>query len=98
MYEMKRAKPLSQAMVHLVEARANCSRTIKYQVCQCGTNTGILEPFVSILVAILQQIPILLRWINGHQGMELQLLVCVVRQLVISLHTFLCMTFHIIGP
>ena len=98
MYEMGRAERLSQAMVHLVEARGSCSRTIKYQVYQCGTNTCILEPFVSILLTILQQIPILLLWINDHQGMELQLLVCVVRQLVISLHTFLCMTFHIIGP
>ena len=50
-----------------------CLQTKECQVYQYVTNTSIWENFESILMAILQQIPILLRYIDGHQGMELRL-------------------------
>ena len=57
--------------------------------------------FESVLLEILQQIPIPLLWIDGHQGMELRL--CTAAELFCSParntapHNS-CMTFHIKGP
>ena len=48
-----------------------CLLTTECLVYQCVPHTGISGQFKSILVTILQQIPIPLLWIDGHQGMEL---------------------------
>ena len=50
-----------------------CLLTIECLAYQCVPNTGISEQFENIALTILQQIPILLLWIDGHQGMELLL-------------------------
>ena len=47
------------------------SDKITYQVYQHEPKTVSSAQFKSILLTILQQIPILLRWFDGHQGMEL---------------------------
>ena len=48
-----------------------CLQTIECLVFQCVPNTGISGQFESIFLTNLQQIPILLLWIDGHQDMEL---------------------------
>ena len=60
MYEIKRAKRVSQALVHLVIDEQVCSRTIKHRVYQYGPNTGISEQSVSKLLTIFHKIPFLL--------------------------------------
>ena len=71
MYEIKRAKRLSQAFVHVVTARPSLFRDEKYQVFQYAPSTSISEQFERILLTILPRISILLLWNDGHQCMEL---------------------------
>ena len=78
-----------------------CSRTMQYQVYQYVPNTGISEKSLSKLLTILQQIPLLLPWIGGRQGMVLRL--CITVELFCTpirntFHAFICMTFHVIRP
>ena len=79
-----------------------CLLTIECLIYQCVQNTGIPGPIESILLTILQQIPILLFFelmvIKAWSCNFVQLLGCFVRQLAISLNTFLGMPFHIVEP
>ena len=78
MKEIKRAKRLSHAVVHLVIARASLfTDQKKYQVYQYGSNTSNSEQSVSKLLTILEQIPFLLPWIGGHPCMVLRLCIFV---------------------
>ena len=50
-----------------------CLLTTECLVQQCVPNTGISRQFESTLLTVLQQIPVLLLWLDGHQSMELRL-------------------------
>ena len=78
-----------------------CSLTIEYQVFHHVPSTSISEQFVSILVTILLQIHFFLCKvvvIDAWSGYFVEFLSRLVCQLTISLHTFLHVTFHVMGP
>ena len=77
------------------------SLTIEYQVVQYVPSISISEQFESILVTILQQmsfyffeVVVIVAW----SWYFVELLCRLICQLTMSLHTFLCMTSHVIRP
>ena len=91
--EIKRAKRLSQALVHFGTAHASLFADHGMSGLPVRAKYRHSRQFESQLLTTLQQIRILLLWIDGHQSMELRH--C---EVVLLLSTFLCMTFQIIGP
>ena len=90
MYEIKRAKRLSQSLVHFVIARASLLTDKEYQVYQCVPDVDISWNFDSIHLTILPRISILLLWIDGHQDKVWRLyalLRCFVRWFTTAFHT-----------
>ena len=82
-------------------ARASLFTDHKKTSLPIRANYNFSEQCLSILLTIRQQILSLLLWTDGRQYMELRLCVIVSRFVclfAISFHTFLCMTFHVIGP
>ena len=53
------------------DCSCKCLLTKECMVYQCVPNTSISQQFESICLTLLQQIPILVFWLVGHQSMEL---------------------------
>ena len=101
MYEIKRAKRLSHALVHLVIARANLFTDHKVSGPPMRAKYKHFRTFVSKQWIILQQIHFLLvkrMVIKAWRYDFIPLLSCFIRKFAISFHAFLCMTFHVIRP
>ena len=96
MYEIKRDNRLSQALVHLAIDRASLFTDHKNQVVPYVPSISISEQFESILLTIVLQFQLFLFEvvvIDAWSRYFVELLSRLVRQLAISFHTFLGMTF-----
>ena len=75
-----------------------CSQTTKYQVFQYEPNTDISEQFVSKFSYWLIFFFFKLMVIHASRCDIAKLLSRFICKFAISFHTFLCVTFHVIGP
>ena len=99
MCEIKRAERLSQALAHFVTARASLFTDRKIQVYQYETSIDISQQFVSKLWTINSPTDFYffkLVFISAWCCDFVQLFRCFVRQLTISFHALLCLTFHVV--
>ena len=102
-HEINRFRRLSQVLVHFVIDRASLFTDHRISGRPISASMSISEQFESMCVTILQQISflLLLLWsgvIDARSRYFVELLSRLICQRTISLHTFLCVTLHIIRP